>query len=75
MIKLSTYLKQYKVGDMVDVVCNGAVQKGMVRTPLSAKTYKHSHSGNITENDLEHILILLHSPTKSTTAKPASSTT
>ena len=29
MIPLSTYLKQYKVGDMVDVVANGAVQKGM----------------------------------------------
>lgn len=29
MIPLSTYLKQYKVGDIVDVVCNGAVQKGM----------------------------------------------
>ena len=26
---LSTYLKQYKVGDIVDVVANGAVQKGM----------------------------------------------
>lgn len=31
MIRLSTYLKQYRVGDIVDVVCNGAVQKGMVR--------------------------------------------
>jgi ribosomal protein L21E len=30
MIALSTYLKQYKVGDIVDVVANGAVQKGMV---------------------------------------------
>jgi len=29
MIPLSTYLKQYKVGDIVDVVANGAVQKGM----------------------------------------------
>jgi hypothetical protein len=29
MIALSTYLRQYKVGDIVDVVCNGAVQKGM----------------------------------------------
>ena len=31
MIALGTYLKKYKVGDMVDVVANGAVQKGMVR--------------------------------------------
>lgn len=30
MINLGTYLKQYKVGDIVDVVANGAVQKGMV---------------------------------------------
>jgi len=29
MIPLSTYLKQYRVGDIVDVVANGAVQKGM----------------------------------------------
>ena len=28
-IKLSTYLKIYKVGDIVDVKVNGAVQKGM----------------------------------------------
>ena len=27
-IPLSTYLRQYKVGDIVDVVANGAVQKG-----------------------------------------------
>ena len=30
MIALSTYLRQYKVGDIVDVVVNGAVQKGFV---------------------------------------------
>ncbi|KAH6714463.1 60S ribosomal protein L21 [Leptodontidium sp. MPI-SDFR-AT-0119] len=29
MIKLSTYLRQYKVGDIVDIKANGAVQKGM----------------------------------------------
>ena len=29
MIPLSTYLKTYRVGDIVDVVANGAVQKGM----------------------------------------------
>ena len=34
-IALSTYLKQYKVGDIVDVVANGAVQKGMVRSKSS----------------------------------------
>lgn len=39
MIKLSTYLKQYKVGDIVDVVANGAVQKGMVRQNSDAKTH------------------------------------
>lgn len=30
MIALSTYLRQFKVGDIVDVVANGAVQKGYV---------------------------------------------
>lgn len=30
MIKLSTYLRQYKVGDIVDIKANGAVQKGSV---------------------------------------------
>jgi ribosomal protein L21E len=34
MIQLSTYLKQYKVGDVVDVVANGAVQQGMVRSDM-----------------------------------------
>lgn len=28
-IKLSTYLKTYKVGDIVDVKVNGAIHKGM----------------------------------------------
>lgn len=28
MIKLSTYLKQYRVGDIVDIKANAAVQKG-----------------------------------------------
>jgi large subunit ribosomal protein L21e len=32
MIKLSTYLRQYKVGDIVDIKANGAVQKGSVIT-------------------------------------------
>merc|ERR1712169_77652 len=31
MIKLSTYLRQYKVGDIVDIKANGAVQKGKHR--------------------------------------------
>jgi large subunit ribosomal protein L21e len=32
MIPLSTYLRQYKVGDIVDIKANGAVQKGSVTT-------------------------------------------
>ena len=28
-IKLSTYLRTFKVGDIVDIKCNGAVHKGM----------------------------------------------
>lgn len=39
-IALGTYLRQYKVGDIVDVVANGAVQKGYV---------KIGHHGNMME--------------------------
>ncbi|KAF2150460.1 hypothetical protein K461DRAFT_244150 [Myriangium duriaei CBS 260.36] len=38
MIALSTYLRQYKVGDIVDVVANGAVQKGMPYKVYHGKT-------------------------------------
>ncbi|KAF2741407.1 hypothetical protein EJ04DRAFT_507219 [Polyplosphaeria fusca] len=38
MIQLSTYLRQYKVGDIVDVVANGAVQKGMPYKVYHGKT-------------------------------------
>lgn len=38
MIKLSTYLKQYKVGDIVDIKVNGAVQKGMAHKVYHGKT-------------------------------------
>ena len=34
MIPLSTYLRQYKVGDIVDIKVNGAVQKGYVRSTV-----------------------------------------
>ncbi|KAF2273652.1 uncharacterized protein EI97DRAFT_403733 [Westerdykella ornata] len=37
-IALSTYLRQYKVGDIVDVVANGAVQKGMPYKVYHGKT-------------------------------------
>ena len=30
MIRLSTYLTQFRVGDIVDIKANGAVQKGLV---------------------------------------------
>ncbi|KAI0204245.1 ribosomal protein L21e-domain-containing protein [Astrocystis sublimbata] len=38
MIHLSTYLQQYKVGDIVDIKCNGAVQKGMPHKVYHGKT-------------------------------------
>ncbi|KFY86177.1 hypothetical protein V500_07809 [Pseudogymnoascus sp. VKM F-4518 (FW-2643)] len=38
MIKLSTYLRQYKVGDIVDIKANGAVQKGMPHKVYHGKT-------------------------------------
>ncbi|KAK7537258.1 60S ribosomal protein eL21 [Phyllosticta citribraziliensis] len=37
-IPLSTYLRNYKVGDIVDVVANGAVQKGMPHKDFHGKT-------------------------------------
>ncbi|KAI9701723.1 MAG: hypothetical protein M1820_006351 [Bogoriella megaspora] len=38
MIPLSTYMRIYKVGDIVDVVANGAVQKGMPYKVYHGKT-------------------------------------
>ncbi|KAK1671910.1 ribosomal protein L21e [Colletotrichum godetiae] len=38
MIKLSTYLRQYRVGDIVDIKTNGAVQKGMPHKVYHGKT-------------------------------------
>ncbi|KAI9793576.1 MAG: hypothetical protein M1833_000721 [Piccolia ochrophora] len=38
MIRLSTYLRQYKVGDIVDIKVNGAVQKGMPHKVYHGKT-------------------------------------
>ncbi|KAJ3105680.1 60S ribosomal protein L21A [Phlyctochytrium planicorne] len=37
-IKLSTYLVNYKVGDIVDIKANGAVQKGMPHKYYHGKT-------------------------------------
>ncbi|KAK7682911.1 60S ribosomal protein L21A [Cerrena zonata] len=37
-IALSTYLKTYKVGDIVDIKANGAVQKGMPHKYYHGKT-------------------------------------
>ncbi|KAI0162207.1 ribosomal protein L21e-domain-containing protein [Xylariaceae sp. FL1272] len=38
MIHLSTYLRQYKVGDIVDIKANAAVQKGMPHKVYHGKT-------------------------------------
>jgi large subunit ribosomal protein L21e len=38
MIALSTYLRQYRVGDIVDIKANGAVQKGMPFKVYHGKT-------------------------------------
>ncbi|KAK3336998.1 ribosomal protein L21e-domain-containing protein [Cercophora scortea] len=38
MINISTYLQQYKVGDIVDIKVNGAVQKGMAHKVYHGKT-------------------------------------
>lgn len=36
MIALGTYLKTYRVGDIVDVKANGAVQKGVSKSAHSS---------------------------------------
>ena len=64
MIKLSTYLKVYRVGDIVDVVANGAVQKGM-----PYKVRLRSRDAHMTD------VRMADTPPRSTTARPASSTT
>ncbi|KAJ5639564.1 60S ribosomal protein L21-A [Penicillium longicatenatum] len=38
MIRLSTYMKTYRVGDIVDIKVNGAVQKGMPHKVYHGKT-------------------------------------
>ncbi|KAK0725696.1 ribosomal protein L21e-domain-containing protein [Lasiosphaeris hirsuta] len=38
MIRLSTYLRQYRVGDIVDIKVNGAIQKGMAHKVYHGKT-------------------------------------
>lgn len=43
-IPLSTYLKQYKVGDIVDVVADGAVQKGMVCLNIQSRRDRYEIS-------------------------------
>jgi len=53
---VSTYLNQYKVGDIVDVVCNGAVQKGM---PYK---FYHGKTGVIYNVTKSAVGVILHKP-------------
>ncbi|CAD0086439.1 unnamed protein product [Aureobasidium vineae] len=59
-IALSTYLKQYKVGDIVDVVANGAVQKGQsLASPTMPYKVYHGKTGvvyNVTKSAVGVIL-------------------
>jgi len=55
-IHMSIYLQQYKVGDIVDVVCNGAVQKGM---PYK---YYHGKTGVIYNITKSAVGVILHRP-------------
>jgi len=55
-ISLSTYLQGYKVGDIVDVVCNGAVQKGM---PYK---YYHGKTGVVYNITKSAVGVILHKP-------------
>lgn len=38
MIRMSTYLTQFRIGDIVDIKANGAVQKGMPHKVYHGKT-------------------------------------
>lgn len=38
MVRLSTFMKHYKVGDIVDIKNNGAQQKGMAHKVYHGKT-------------------------------------
>lgn len=42
MIALGTYMKTYKVGDIVDIKANGAVQKGVRIAPLHLNFHLYS---------------------------------
>jgi len=54
MIALGTYMKIYKVGDIVDIKANGAVQKG-VSIPHPSRSYHHVflRNGNLHQNPSE----------------------
>lgn len=56
VIPLSVYLQQYRVGDIVDVVCNGAVQKGM---PYK---FYHGKTGVIYNVTKSAVGVILHKP-------------
>ena len=62
-IPLSTYLRTYKVGDIVDVVANGAVQKGYISAKFSSTPPSSP------------LIRLTVCPTRYTTARPVSYTT
>merc|ERR1712144_158962 len=51
MIKLSTYLRQYKVGDIVDIKANGAVQKGPESFTTSQRAQSVSSSTRRSSTD------------------------
>lgn len=76
MIPLSTYLKQYRVGDIVDVVANGAVQKGMREyIPTSIFVLADEVLRDDGNPSFWDHMLMDSQLTRSTMARPASSTT
>ncbi|KXH58952.1 ribosomal protein L21e [Colletotrichum salicis] len=53
MIKLSTYLRQYRVGDIVDIKTNGAVQKGWEELRTWAK-YMQEQRADLSKYSMPH---------------------
>ena len=55
-IPLTTYLEVYKRGDLVDVVCNGAVQKGMPHK------FYHGKTGRVFDVNKRSVGVIVNKP-------------
>ena len=85
MIALGTYMKTYRVGDIVDIKANGAVQKGVCNIPVPINVFQTAPTtekilARVEKKGTPQRLTYLFAksyrcPTKSTTERPVSCTT